>query len=400
MITIFAACWLLAGISAEDQATLISNAWGTAETARIETEEVVVQEAVEGRAYHHHAHTAAMAPYFFATFSSGRENEDDVGQQVMFTRSKDLGVTWEQPRCIVTPPMGEFAPAVATATGLHAYLGEESGARRITAYYGLYEYAAAGLEGNVRKPADAAHQNTRQMLVYSEDDGETWSAPVLVAENVVCNLGPRPLASGRLLMPANATFLFTDDPAGLTGWQRTALPGLPANHVDDSAGFAHLYANDRERLGYCEGSFFQTPDGVIHMMLRTNGPALAVTQSTDDGETWSSPRPTGFSDNGSRHQFGALPDGRFFALSTPCPENRGARTPLVIAVSQDGKDFGRHFVIGDAPAHAPRFPGYFKGGRYGYPHLSFLDDTVVVVYSVSKEDAATMRFPLSRLACP
>ena len=376
----------------------IANHWGSAKTARIETQEVLVQEAVEGRAYHHHCHVAAASPYFFATFSSGAVNEDDVGQQVMFTRSSDHGVTWETPRCIVTPPMGEYAPFVATATGLHTYEDPATGQRRIVAYYGLYEYTAEGLEGGVRKPGDANHQNTRSKLVYSEDNGVTWSAPQPVAENFVANLGPRRLASGRLLMPGNAVYLYSDDPKGLTGWKRAALPGVPVDHPDDSAGFARLFHEDRQRFGYCEGSPFQTADGVIHMMLRTNGPRLAVTESTDDGGTWAPVRMTGYSDNGSRHQFGQLPDGRYFALSTPDPENRGGRTPLVIAVSQDGVVFDRHFIVGDAPRGTPRFPGRSKGGRYGYPHLAVLDNTVVVFYSINKEAIAACRFSLSQLA--
>lgn len=375
----------------------ITNHWGVAETVRISTEEVVVQHAVEGRSYHHHCQMAAQPPYFFLAFSSGAKNEDDVGQEVFFTRSRDGGVTWDTPRGIVKPPMGEHAPFVATATGLRAFYDPESGGRLLAAYYGLYEYQAGGLADGARRPGDANHQNTRCMVILSEDDGVTWSAPRLVAENVVCNLGPQLTASGRLIMPANVVFLHTDDPSGLSGWVRAALPGIPPEHPDDSAGFARLFAEDPDRFGFCEGSMFQTDNGVLRMMLRTNRPQLAVTESADNGMTWSPARMTRFSDNGSRHQFGRLPDGRYFALSTPDPENRGARTPLVLALSRDGVSFDRHFVVGDAPAHPPKFSGHAKGGRFGYPHLAVMDGVVVAAYSVAKEDVAVCRFPLSRL---
>lgn len=384
-------------LAENESSSPVTNRWGAAETLRIDTEEVIVQAAVTGRAYHHHCHTAALDGLFFAIFSSGEMNEDDVGQQVMFTRSDDDGVTWSAPRCIVTPPMGEFAPYAATATGLYAYHDPATGKGRLIAYYGLYEYTAEGLAGGVRKTTDASHQNTRCMLIYSDDKGATWSEPRLVAENVVANLGPQRTATGRLVMPANVVYLYTDDPTGLAGWVRTALPGVPEGHADDSAGFARLYREDPGRFGYCEGSLFQTDDQVLHMMLRTNRPHLAVTESTDNGATWSPARMTEFTDNASRHQFGKLPDGRYFALSTPEPNTLWSRTPLVIAVSRDGVEFDRHFIIGDAPNRPPKFPGHAKGGRYGYPHLSIMGDTVVVFYSIAKEDVAMCRFLLSKL---
>lgn len=375
----------------------ITNHWGAAVVKRIGAEEAVVMRAVEGRSYHHHCHLAARHPYFFLIFSSGAAHEDDVGQEVFFTRSIDGGANWETPRSIVKPPMGEHAPFVATATGLRAFTDPATGVRRLAAYYGLYEYTADGLAGGVRKPGDAHHQSTRTMVIVSEDNGGTWSAPLLVAENVVCNLGPQPTASGRLIMPANVVFLHTDDHSGLSGWTRAALPGIPQEHPDDSAGFARLFAEDPDRFGFCEGSMFQTGSGVLHMMLRTNRPQLAVSESADNGATWSPARMTRFSDNGSRHQFGRLPDGRYFALSTPDPENRGARTPLVLALSRDGVSFDRHFILGDAPAHPPAFSGHAKGGRYGYPHLAVLGGTVVAAYSVAKEDVAVCRFSLTLL---
>jgi hypothetical protein len=35
----------------------------------------------------------------------------------------------------------------------------------------------------------------------------------------------------------------------------------------------------------CEGSFYQTDDGVAHMMLRTDRQQLAVSESRDGGKT-------------------------------------------------------------------------------------------------------------------
>jgi hypothetical protein len=69
------------------------------------------------------------------------------------------------------------------------------------------------------------------------------------------------------------------------------------------------------------------------------------------------------------------------------------RTPLVLSLRRGGKVFGRHVVIGDAPAEAPRIGGMHKGGRNGYPHLAVAGRWVVAAYSVNKEDIRLVRFP-------
>jgi len=124
-----------------------------------------------------------------------------------------------------------------------------------------------------------------------------------------------------------------------------------------------------------------------------------VTESRDDGRTWSRPRLTGFTNSVSRSQFGRLPDGRFFCVNCPAPAREGAspstrtpRTPVVLALSDDGVVFDRHYVLGDEAQGEPRIPGYLKHGRYGYPFLAIANDTALMIYSTNKEDINVARF--------
>ncbi len=96
-----------------------------------------------------------------------------------------------------------------------------------------------------------------------------------------------------------------------------------------------------------------------------------------------------------RFHFGRLPDGRHFATS--CPEPRSYRTPLVIAISEDGVRLDRHFVVGNEPNREPRADGIQKFGRYGYPSYHIMDETLFVIYSIGKEDIAIKRVPLGAL---
>ena len=76
------------------------------------------------------------------------------------------------------------------------------------------------------------------------------------------------------------------------------------------------------------------------------------------------------------------------------PSTRTPRTPLVLALSEDGVVFDRHFVIGDDAQGVPRIPGYLKHGRYGYPFLVVIGDRATVIYSTNKEDINVARFRL------
>jgi hypothetical protein len=382
----------------------ITNSWGSAQTVVLDLSETIIHRARLGRAYHHHPHILAVGDRLFASFSSGVENEDDLGQEVLWTTSTNLGQNWSQPRAIVSPPEGEYAQAILTATGLYTFNNPANQLLTsldhipLIAYYGKFEYAPQGMADGKRLPADAMHTNTACFATMLSDGGITWGQPIPILSGFIANHSPQQIRSGRLLMPGGTLFPFTDDPSGLSGWQKRGLPGLPADHVDDSAGYQRMISLDQARFGYCEGSVFQTDDDVLHMMLRTPHKHLAVTESTDNGESWSPVLQTDFSDNTSRHQFGRLPDGRFFSLSTPNPEPSWDRTPLVLAISEDGIHFDRHFILGAQPNHPPRFPGLHKGGRYGYPAMTIIDEWVVVIYSVAKEDVACIRFPLSVLS--
>ena len=172
-------------------------------------------------------------------------------------------------------------------------------------------------------------------------DGRAWSAPLDMNVPIVPNHGPQPTKSGRLIISGNIAFPYTDDPSGLAGWRMTGIypEDMAATIFDDSEAFWKVQARMGWPAGLCEGSFYQTDNGVLHMLLRTTGPGYAGklwdTESRDDGTTWSSPVETVFTDNNTKFHFGRLPDGvgrptagRYFYVGCPDPEPRGRATRL------------------------------------------------------------------------
>jgi len=381
---------------------LPTNAWGQAPLRPLEASEMIVAPGVAGGAYQHHPHlTAAPDGRLLLSWSRGDRDEDMQGQEVVWSFSDDAGRTWSPPRTLVEPTVGPLGPLVLTNGGIHAHAGG------LTAYAGCYQrtylgmlmYYACGGHGAPSSPGQRLLAGTTTWVLASNDAGRGWERVGRLDGGIV-NHPPQRLRSGRLIMPGHVSFPYTDDPAGIDGWARVGLPGLPDDHADDpeqtcvSEGVAGADpATDPRCFG--EGTLFETDDGVVRMMLRGPAERLYLSESRDDGRSWSPPRPTDYTDCRSRSQFGRLPDGRFFGLNTPKPHS--PRTPLVLALSTDGVRFDRPFLVGDRPNVLPRIHGVHKYGRYGYPSLCVLEETVFVAYSINKEDIAVTRFALAEL---
>ena len=84
----------------------------------------------------------------------------------------------------------------------------------------------------------------------------------------------------------------------------------------------------------CEGSFYQTDDSIIHMLMRATDDGwkgrLWLTESKDDGMHWSIPTETAFTDNDSKFHFGRLPDKRFYYVGIPDTLHHSKETRLFL----------------------------------------------------------------------
>lgn len=381
----------------------ITNRWGSAKTTILDLDEVTVFHGRPGAAYSHHHQIVMHSGILFASWSNGFVGEDNPGQHMLFATSVDQGKSWSTEREL-TPPLPS-PRSTYTAMGIRSYN------EKLVAYYGHYAWTDLAYDENHNRiwpdvrdqPSKWLHSDVYTETRISDDGGATWGPPARILKNFVPNLRPFATSSGRLIVPGNISFPHTDDPVGVKGWKSVGIPRLPPWTVDDPEGFLKACGSRSDRLSYCEASFFQTDNGIIHMMLRTvplahehhNG-LLAVTESHDDGNTWSEPALTGYTDCSCRFHFGRLPDGRFFGLS--CPDPTGGRSPLVLALSRDGVVFDEHFILGRYKPNKPRMPGNDKGGAYGYPTCDIADGTMYIVYSRAKEDIYSMRLPLRALS--
>ena len=346
---------------------------------------------VENASYSHHPSIAFFNDRFFAIWSNGTKNEDDLGQRVLIAESYD-GLSWFNTRAVVTAEMLGDKDKVLTAAGFYIH-GDT-----LNLYYGSYNYSKSSLgEGNARPKGDVSHENT-SLGVISTKDCVNWSLPKDLGIAIIPNHAPQRTYSGRLIISGNVMFPYTDCENGIDGYKLSGIYGdaFKGETPRDDSESIHLV---RERNGWeanliCEGSFFQTDDNTLHMMLRSNSEFLWCADSTDDGKSWSAPYKTNYTDDGSKFHFGRLPDGRFYGVSNS--KIKSKRNPLDLFISSDGENFDKHYILRDEQ-YDMQFLGLHKGGSYGYPHTLIHDGYMYVIYSKQKEAIEVTRISLSDL---
>lgn len=338
--------------------------------------------------YCHHPHITHQDGTFFATWSNHRDGEDGPGQRVLYSTSGD-GCAWK--------PCAECFPAI----GATKQPGETG--RVLTAN------GVVLLNGTVYAIAEA-HD------CFSDSDGELRASREAEAgrEVVRGRLGwgrlARAMRADGSLGPA---FWLVDDPPQPIG----GAPQYPTAGDPQFAGLARQLnetladplcmsawdfrdhtawteAADGHQL--CEPTVYQRPDGLLVKLSRdlAGSRRIYAALSHDGGKTWDPALQTDIPDQPSKAVAGTLPDGRTYLIGNQVMG--GARDPLVISLSRDGKAFDWAAAIRHS-APGIRHPGLHKGPGSQYPSAVVADDGLWVIYSVGKEDVAVSAAPLDRL---
>jgi hypothetical protein len=326
--------------------------------------------------YSHHASITHFKDRFIATWSNGMKDEDAPGQRVLFASSTDF-FHWSAPQVLANPSYTKDKANVLTAAGFHQFKDT------LVAYYGEYS---------------PERQHTHLWARISTD-GTHWSEPMDMQVPVNPNHGPQAIENGRLIISGNFSFPYTDDPRGLSGWTMSSFYPDSLYQEDNPATF-YAPASIMHLPPLCEGSFFQTGNKIVHMLLRVTGEGwkgrLWLTESKDNGAHWSFPVETGFTDNDSKFHFGRLSGKRFYYAGIPDTLHHYARTPLVLAISKDGIFFDKQYIVTDEP-YTLKKEGLWKGGQYGYPHTMIYKGYMYIIISRQKEAIELLRFAIDQL---
>ncbi len=194
------------------------------------------------------------------------------------------------------------------------------------------------------------------MLARSLDGGRSWSPPERLPHGILGPIKNKPLeiADGPLLCPSSTEHRgwhshleFTPDQG--VSWQR--LPALRAPW-----GF-----------GAIQPCILAWPDGRMQLLCRTRHGKIAEAWAIDGWRRWSRLRATDLPNPDSGIDGLVLEDGRALLVYNHAPPR--ARTPLNLALSEDGRRWQASHTLEDGPGEYS-YPAAIQG-RDGRIHITY-----------------------------
>ena len=235
------------------------------------------------------------------------------------------------------------------------------------------------------------------MTSSSADGGKTWSTPV---ELVPGDRGGRGPVRTKPLVFANGTWIagasieqgrrwiaFADisRDEGRT-WMKSPAPGL---ELPCEAGVGEINssipvsAQSFSGRGVIQPSLWAASADDVHMLLRSTEGWLFRSDSANGGLTWSSPARTSVPNNNSGIDVLRFDDGTLALAHNPVGVNWGARSPLVVSLSEDGGfRWRRAFTLAEGP------------GEFSYPALVGCDRGLFASWTEDRRGIAVARLEI------
>lgn len=200
----------------------------------------------------------------------------------------------------------------------------------------------------------------------SHDDGRTWSAAERLPDGILGPVKNRPLVLGDGTIVAGSSTETVDSPSAwrvhfeisrdnARSWTKV-VPSAPSTGPEIDA---------------IQPSILVHPDGRLEAIGRTRSGRLFETWSADRGATWSALALTSLPNPNAGTDAVTLQDGRHLLVYNP---STTARTPLVVALSRDAREWRVLSVLEDSP------------GEYSYPAvIQSRDGLVHVTYTWRRE---------------
>ena len=228
-------------------------------------------------------------------------------------------------------------------------------------------------------------------LVRSRDNGQTWSQHEPLPAGFLGPVKNKPelFSTSHLLCPSS-----TEKGGWKIHFERYDL--IDGKHFPESEALAAhatfigpIEAEQAEKtfeqgklspVGCIQPSILRLADGRLKVLCRSQHGRLATSESSDGGQTWSKVTLTDLPNNnsGTDAVTVSLPGkkGRVAHLlvynptATPLGEHRAPRTPLCVAISDDGEHWRHLLTLEDGPISEYSYPAIIQG-RDGTVHLIY-----------------------------
>jgi alpha-L-rhamnosidase len=341
------------------------------------------------------------------------EAADD--EKVVYSSSADGGKTWTEPVMIAGSPSIEDPQPVAA--------WQQPMISRSGRLYCLWNQ-----ETTVKK-----HLCGLMFGRYSDDGGKTWSKrealpegflgpvknkPEIINDRLLCPsstevngwkfhmeiydlktkqwkyVGPieaemamrcenMPAGSGlpAATTPNAATTPATPDATPATTPNASALGKKEDIEAPDAGGVADK--NGMHPIDCIQPSILKLKDGRLQVLMRTRNGKIATSFSSDNGDSWSKVTLLDVPNNQSGTDAVTLKDGRHVLIynnfETLPGTKKGVRTPLSIAISNDGTHWRHALTLEDSPISQYSYPSIIQG-KDGKLHVVYTWRRLRVAY--------------------
>lgn len=193
----------------------------------------------------------------------------------------------------------------------------------------------------------------------SADGGRTWSAPSTLKKGLLGAIKNKPLRVGRRLIAPSST-----EPAWKPHFEVSNLSGRRWKNVAVECDTA---------IKAIQPAILQLKNDTLLALMRTKNNYLAQSFSTDKGRHWSRVELTDIPNNNSGIDAMTLRSGLHVMVYTPLSLTPGSefgpRTPLVLAVSHDGRHW-RQVLTLEGGKGEYSYPSVIEGA-YGTLHIVY-----------------------------
>jgi predicted neuraminidase len=194
------------------------------------------------------------------------------------------------------------------------------------------------------------------MKMTSDDAGRTWTKPERLPDGIIGPVKNKPvqLKNGDLLSGSSTEH---------NGWQV---------HFERSTDNGKTWTatpplNDGKEIPSIQPSILIHKDGSLQAIGRTRSAKLFETWSKDQGKTWSPIALTKLPNPSSGTDAVTLRDGRHLLVYN---HSADARSPLNVAVSNDGKAWSAALVLENEPGKQYAYPAVMQS-KDGLVHITY-----------------------------
>lgn len=193
------------------------------------------------------------------------------------------------------------------------------------------------------------------MLMKSSDNGDTWSSPEKLPEGYLGPIKNKPvlLENGTLLLPSS-----TEENGWNLRMESTPDFGKSWNIMD-------TIPKGNDKINAIQPSVLFHEDGKLQQVGRTRNRKLFSTWSEDNGKTWSDIELLNMPNNSSGTDAVTMSNGQHALIYNHVwpdeGKTKGIRSPLNIAISDDGINWNASLVLEDSRISQYSYPAIIQG---------------------------------------